>query len=142
MCMQGGRREARAPSRTVCSALPQRPPAGRNPKPETRSPTHDGLRQFHQKSSCITQLTSGLHVVHMWSRTPPILGGTKPAWPTVWVGTNPPCLIAPPHVQTLEFHRLVSPTLSHISPSIRRMRREAAIDWPMHPIPDTLSLRI
>ena len=35
--------------------------------------THGGLRPFHQKSTCLTQLTLGPCVVHIWTRNPPKL---------------------------------------------------------------------
>jgi hypothetical protein len=38
-----------------------------------------GVRPFHCRTS-----TLGTFVVQVWSRTPPILGGTKPAYSTVW----------------------------------------------------------
>ena len=49
---------------------------------------HGGARPLHQKSIFLAQLTFGSYAVQIWPRTPPILGGTKPAHSTVWRG-NP-----------------------------------------------------
>jgi len=39
---------------------------------------HDGVRPFHQKSTCITKLTLGPCVVRIWSRYPlELRGGAK-----------------------------------------------------------------
>jgi len=46
---------------------------------------HGGLRPFHQKSTCLTQLTSGPYVVHISSRYGRNFDPTKPAYPTVRV---------------------------------------------------------
>jgi len=35
---------------------------------------HGGVRPFHQKSTCLTQLTLGPYVVHNWSRDTPESG--------------------------------------------------------------------
>ena len=35
---------------------------------------HSGLRTFHQKSTCLSQLTLRPHVVHIWSRNTPESG--------------------------------------------------------------------
>ena len=37
-------------------------------------PPHGGLRPFHQKSTCLSQLPQGPYVVQSWSRTPRVLG--------------------------------------------------------------------
>ena len=50
---------------------------------------HGGVRPFHQKSTCLPQLTSGPYVVQIWSRSPRNCEATKPAYSTVRVnGTN------------------------------------------------------
>ena len=43
---------------------------------------------FHQKSSCLKQLTFRPYVVQIWSRTPRISAGSKPSNPTEWRGEN------------------------------------------------------
>ena len=45
---------------------------------------HGGVRPFHQKSTCLTQITLGPYVVQIWSRTPRISAGSKPSNSTVW----------------------------------------------------------
>jgi hypothetical protein len=37
-------------------------------------PPHGGVRHFHEKSTCLTQLTLGRCVVQIWSRNPPKWG--------------------------------------------------------------------
>jgi len=37
----------------------------------TMAAPHVGLRPFHQKSTCITQLTAGPYLVQIWSRSTP-----------------------------------------------------------------------
>jgi len=49
-----------------------------------KSRPHGGVRPLHQKSTGILQLTLEPCVVQIWSRTPPILGGTKPSYSIVW----------------------------------------------------------
>ena len=44
---------------------------------------HGGVRPFHQKSTCITQLTSGPSMVQIWSRIPQNSGRAKPSNSTV-----------------------------------------------------------
>jgi len=39
---------------------------------------HGEARPVHQKSTCLTQLTSGPYEVQIWSRIPQKSGGTKP----------------------------------------------------------------
>ena len=41
-------------------------------------------RSFHQKSTCITQLTLGPHPVQIWSRTPRNSAESNPAHSTEW----------------------------------------------------------
>ena len=48
---------------------------------------HGGLRPFHQKSTCITQLTLGPNAVQIWPRNPRVSEATKPSNLTVWMGT-------------------------------------------------------
>ena len=38
---------------------------------------HDGLRPFHQTTTCLMQITSGPYVVQIWSRYPPIFKGNE-----------------------------------------------------------------
>ena len=45
---------------------------------------HGGLRPVHQKSTCLSQSTSGPYVVRCWSHCPPNLEGVKPSYSTVW----------------------------------------------------------
>ena len=43
---------------------------------------HGGVRPFHQKSACLTQLTGGPYVVQSWSRnTPDFRGAGNPRTP-------------------------------------------------------------
>ena len=53
-------------------------------RPLMRVPAHHGVRTFHKKSTCLTQLTLGPYVVHIWSRNPQHVEATKPANSTVW----------------------------------------------------------
>ena len=46
--------------------------------------SHSGLRPFHRKSTCTTQITLGPDVAHIWSHSPPILQGTKTSNSTAW----------------------------------------------------------
>jgi len=41
-------------------------------------PPHGGVRTFHQKSTCLTQLTFGPYVVQIWSGDPQKFEATKP----------------------------------------------------------------
>jgi len=54
----------------------------------TRHP-HGGARPFHQKSTCLTQLTSGPYVVQIWSRNVRKSERTKLAKSTVWLPSPP-----------------------------------------------------
>ena len=47
---------------------------------------HGGVRPFHQKSTCLTQLTLATHVVQIWSRNPRISDATNPSNSTEWWG--------------------------------------------------------
>ena len=48
-------------------------------------PPHGGVRTFHQKSTCLTQLTFGPYVVQIWSRNPQSLRQRNPSSnSTVW----------------------------------------------------------
>jgi len=54
------------------------------PEPETLNPKlyilpHVGVRPFHQKSTCLTQLTLGPYVVQIWSRDVRNIEPTKPS---------------------------------------------------------------
>ena len=69
-------------ARFLMSEVPLcQPPA---PIPRSLHPalaiTHSGARTFHQKSTCLTQLTLGSHVVQIWSRFHPSLEETEPAF--------------------------------------------------------------
>ena len=47
---------------------------------------HGGVRPFHQKSTCLTQLILGPYAVRIWSRIPQNYGGLKASNSTVWYG--------------------------------------------------------
>jgi len=49
-----------------------------------RTLPHGGVRPFHQKSTCLTQLTLGRYVVQIWSRYARNLEPTKPSNSTEW----------------------------------------------------------
>ena len=44
---------------------------------QVRHLSHGGVRPFHQKSACLTQLTLGLYAVRIWSRNTPESGPNK-----------------------------------------------------------------
>ena len=45
---------------------------------------HGGARPFHQKTTCLTQSTSGPYVVQIWSRHDRKSERTRPSKSTVW----------------------------------------------------------
>ena len=52
-------------------------------KPEGPKGAHGGVRPFHQKSTCLTQLTLGPYVVQNWSSYGRKFDPTKPSYSTV-----------------------------------------------------------
>jgi len=52
--------------------------------PENMDRPLGGIRLFHQKSTCIMQLTLGRYVVQIWSRRPQNFEATKPSNSTEW----------------------------------------------------------
>ena len=58
----------------VCQVLAHLLPSPVNKTGTLGAYPHGGLRPFHQKSTCLTQLTPGPCVVHFWSRNTPAAG--------------------------------------------------------------------
>ena len=50
---------------------------------------HGGVRPFHQKSTCLTELTVGPYLVHIWTRNVRNPERTERSNSTVWIGVAP-----------------------------------------------------
>ena len=57
--------------------------------PQPLNLPHGGIRPFHQKSTCLTELTSGPYVVQIWSRNARNFEETKRSYSTVWQAKTP-----------------------------------------------------
>ena len=72
---------------------------------------HGGVRPFHQKSTCLTNLTFEPCVVQIWSRTPRFSGGTKPLNSTVRMLASrdeQPGLTSLPSQKLISLHKSVN----------------------------------